>query len=78
MLGSHLRLVEYAADPELVRVLSQLLQEAKDGRVNGFAYVAIEPGYKFTADVLGSAKKSPFLALGMIKALEGAVLKFFR
>lgn len=68
-----LKLIKAAVDSQLVEALSALLEEAKAGRITGLAYVTLEPGAGFSADVLGSARRNRLIALGITKTLEEAV-----
>lgn len=69
----YLKIVKAAPDSQVVEALSLLLQEAKAGRITGLAYVTMESGHNFSADVVGRCRRSPLLALGITKALEEAV-----
>ena len=58
---------------ELVSTLKALLARAEGGSITGFAYITLEPGGRYSGDVLGAARRLPILALGIIKALEDKV-----
>lgn len=73
-----LNVVKAAPDSRVIEALQQLLLEAKAGRITGLAYVALEPGHGFTADVLGSVVESRVLALGITQVLKETVLKLPR
>lgn len=64
-----LKAVVNGPDPQVLEALSYLLQEAQAGRITGLAYVALKPGLDFTANVVGDARKSPVLALGLASSL---------
>lgn len=71
----HLKLVKSAPDSEVIKALTLLLQEAQAGRITGLAYVTLETGSGFSADVIGQCRSSKLLSLGLARALEEAVSK---
>lgn len=72
-----LKIVKAAADSQVVEALNLLLIEAKAGRIKGIAYVTLEAGTGYSADVLGAVRHNRLLALGLTKTLEEAVSKLF-
>lgn len=68
-----LQLVPQRPDPQVLETLYHLVEEAKAGRITGLAYITLEHGDRYTADVVGRARRSPLLTLGITKALEDAV-----
>jgi hypothetical protein len=68
-----LKLVEAAPDSQVIAALRLLLAEAEAGRITGLAYVTLESGSGFSADVVGACRRSRLLSLGIAKALEEAV-----
>lgn len=72
-MGTPLRAVPARIDPLVTKALTILLQEAADGRIIGFAYVALRPHHEYSADLVGTALDSPLLSRGICRALEDAV-----
>lgn len=72
-MATPLQVVQHDPDTEVVEALEHLLSEARLGHITGFAYVTLEPGASYSADVLGRARTVPILALGITKALENAI-----
>lgn len=71
----HLHAVRACPNQDVVLVLTQLLEEAKAGKITGLAYAVIEQGSRYSADVVGRAKTSPLIALGIARALEETVAR---
>jgi hypothetical protein len=74
-MSAVLTLVPNPVSLETVQILTKLLREAQAGELVGLAYVAIHPAYEFEADATGSARQLPEMAVGMLKALEGQLLR---
>lgn len=68
-----LELVGAAPDADTVETLQGLLQAAQEGRVTGFAYVALHVGRDFTGDAVGTAKDAPYETIGLLRALESKI-----
>lgn len=72
-MSASLQLVKQQPDKDTVETLQGLLRAAQDGRVSGFAYVALHDGQEFTGDAVGRAKESPFQTIGLLRALEAKI-----
>jgi len=68
-MSHHLKLVAPVRDKETVEVLYDLLKQAHEGKIIGFAYVALHPGCDYSGDVVGTARSTPLLARGIVGAL---------
>lgn len=68
-----LEIVSPSPDVDTVETLQGLLQAAQEGRVTGFAYVALHAGRNFTGDAVGTAKDSPYETIGLLRALESKI-----
>ena len=60
-------------DPDTVKTLWQLLTEAQNGTVVGFAYVAIHRNRGYSGDIVGEAKKTPAFTNCIVQKLQVAV-----
>ncbi len=69
-MGIVISLAQTRPSQETIDALTALLAEARSGAVVGLAYVAVHKEDEFTADVLGTAKTSPVLTIGMLQILE--------
>jgi hypothetical protein len=63
---STMQLTDHYPCTETVEALELLLEDAKQGRVNGLAFVAFEKGQKFSIGYTGTAHKNPTRALGPV------------
>lgn len=72
-----LRAVANVVDKETVETCRQLLREAERGQVIGMAYVVMERGNQFSADVVGGVRLQPVLAYGVMGALETVIRRLF-
>jgi hypothetical protein len=70
-----LRVVKNPPNESVIGALLYLLQEAKAGRISGLAYVTAIAGQHLSADLVGTARSSPVVALASAKAIEVAVSK---
>lgn len=73
-----LRLVQPQTDKATVEAVEKLLEQAKQGTVVGFAYVAMRQGGKYSGDVVGRARQFPIYALGLVRTLENLIVKLIQ
>jgi len=57
----------------VVEELEDLLKEAREGNVQGIAYIALHRGVAMSDNVLGRLRLSPVLALGMLRVLQKSI-----
>jgi len=69
-----LHVIQNEPDLRTVAALESLLSLAKSGQLVGFAFVALQPGRGYSADVLGSVLNHRLLALGLCRELEKLVI----
>lgn len=69
-MGDVVKLVPSTVSKETVETLAALLQEARAGKITGLTYVALEPGRRFSSDVVGTARATPVFALGTLNILR--------
>ena len=74
-MGALVKIVDRKVSKETVDAIASLLPDAQQGRVRGMAYVVLMDDGKFEADVVGAAKTSPLLTLGMMRILEIRIAK---
>lgn len=53
-----------------VEAAFDLYRGAKNGDYVGIAYIALRPGRRFEADVIGECRRSPVFTLGAIPSLS--------
>lgn len=64
------RLVQDTISHETVEALEQLLAMAREGRILGFAIVAMCRRREFFAEAAGEAYRNPVFARGMVASLD--------
>jgi hypothetical protein len=67
-----------AVDEQTVKTLSELLEQAKAGRLTGLAYVAVHPDSRYSGDVIGRCRAFPLYTRGVVAALGDLVQSFSR
>ena len=60
---------------ETVEKLEYFLQEARAGRLIGFAYAAMEKGSYYSIGAVGEANSQPTSAIGMLNVLSADLIK---
>lgn len=70
MVRTPFRLVGDTISPDLIEALEHLLDEAKSGRLIGFAYAAMYKGRTYIVDTAGEARRNPTFTRGMLRALD--------
>lgn len=73
-----LSVVKVKPDTELIRVLTELLRAAEEGKLNGLAYTALFRGGGYDADVIGQARDHPIYLQGLVVELFTAVTRIPR
>lgn len=63
-------LVSDLLSPETLKALEGLAQDAREGELIGFAYVAMYRRREYTASATGEARRNPTFARGMLAALD--------
>ncbi len=69
------RLAERRTSKETIETLKALLAEARAGEIVGLAYIALQQGAEYTADVTGSCKTSRVITVGAIQFLVHRLLQ---
>lgn len=59
-----------AAAPEVVHAIDSYRAEAGDGKLIGFAIVAMYRGYQYTVEIVGETSKVPTFTRGMLLLLD--------
>jgi len=70
---SNIHVVRNEPDLRTVAALEHLLELARSGQLVGLAFVALQPGEGYSADILGSILNHRLLALGLCRELETLV-----
>lgn len=73
-----LRLIVPQASAETVAVLSELLHEAREGRIVGIAYVAMHKAYEYSFDIAGETRRVPTFTRGMLRGLDDQLSRLVR
>lgn len=64
------KLIPDTISEDTTKALEQLLEQAKEGRLIGFAFVAMYRNREYIANATGETKRNPTFARGMLKALD--------
>ena len=65
-----IRLVPDSVCWDTVGALTELLSEAKAGRIIGLGFVAVYKRGEYIVDVTGELRRNPMLARGMVACLD--------
>lgn len=73
-----IKLLEPPVCGDTIKVLEELLEDARRGVIRGVAFVAIEARYVYTADAVGLALKNPTFTRGALLMLGTRLAELFR
>lgn len=78
-MGPKLKVVQFPrGSPETVRILEQMLQEARDGRLIGLAYVAMYHHNDYGLGIKGETRRAPIITRGMLPELDHLLAQIIR
>lgn len=66
---------EQAISADTIAELEQLLKEAREGQIQGIAYVALQKGSSFSINASGAAQTAPVYTLGAVDILHDYLVK---